>query len=410
MERIGADCQNLINDYLTWSNKTILKAVSKRWYTEYKNNLYITIREIALYDAELIPYIVEIGMKLPKYVHVWIIKNGSLEILEWLESNNYKISDANQYFAVENNSGCLGNIATERGDLKIMKWMYSKHCLSNYWTFILAARNGNLENMKWLKSIDYDANMVHRDTFDAAASNGNLENMKWLKSIGCPFGHFTLPNAAINGNLENMKWLVKEISSLADMNYKSMILEAAYNGNLENMKWLVERGCTLDSKVLYWAAENGNLENIKWLISKGCKFHDITFVASRSGNLDTMKWMLSIGCKIPEYFPRIDIKTGKLENMKWLKEIGCKFTIHTFRQAVEVGNLEVMKWLKKEGCLLNEKTFVGAAINGNLKNMEWLKSNNCPYNKALFLETNGNVETEYFISCRTFDWINNNLK
>jgi ankyrin repeat protein len=407
MDHIGADCQNLINDYLTSSNMTILKSVSKRWYTEYKNNLYITIREVALYDAELVPYLVEIGIKLPKYVHIWIIKNGSLEILEWLESNNYKILDAKQYFVDKNIFNSLANIATKKGDLKIMKWLYNKKCFANCGTFMVAVTNGNLENMKWLKSIGYGKS--NGAIFDDTALTGNLENMKWLKSIGCPFGRFTLQNTARNGNVESMKWL-KEIYPLEYVNYKSICEDAAYGGNLENMKWLVDQGCTFGSNALNFAAVNGNLENIKWLISKGCKFDKHKFIISESCNLDTMKLMLSMGCRIPYHLPYIHAKNGKLENIKWLIEIGCQLSGHTFKEAAELGNLEIMKWLKEEGCELNEKTFVGAAVNGNLKNMEWLKSNNCPYNKALFLEEKGNIEDGDPITRRTFDWINNNLK
>ena len=32
--------------------------------------------------------------------------------------------------------------------------------------------------------------------------NGNLENMKWLKSVGCPFNEWTVASAALCGNLE----------------------------------------------------------------------------------------------------------------------------------------------------------------------------------------------------------------
>ncbi len=58
----------------------------------------------------------------------------------------------------------------------------------NEWTFAFAARNGNLENMKWLKE-----NGFHNDTwtFGWAAENGNLENMKWLKENGLPYNEET---------------------------------------------------------------------------------------------------------------------------------------------------------------------------------------------------------------------------
>ncbi|KAJ3317390.1 hypothetical protein HDV06_001658, partial [Boothiomyces sp. JEL0866] len=37
-----------------------------------------------------------------------------------------------------------------------------------------------------------------------AARNGNLENMRWLKENNCPWGEETFGNAAEYGDLENM--------------------------------------------------------------------------------------------------------------------------------------------------------------------------------------------------------------
>ena len=80
---------------------------------------------------------------------------------------------------------------------------YVKKC-TEYNYIHIAAENGNLDNMKWLKEqgCPWD-----ESTFDYAAKNGNLENMKWLKEQGCPWDDDTFLFAAKNGNLENMKWL-----------------------------------------------------------------------------------------------------------------------------------------------------------------------------------------------------------
>ena len=84
------------------------------------------------------------------------------------------------------------------------------------------------------KNIKFASNI-----FTRAAKNGNLENMKWLKENGCPWNLWTFEYAALNGNLENMKWL-KENGCPWD---EQTFMRAAENGNLENMKWLKENGC-----------------------------------------------------------------------------------------------------------------------------------------------------------------------
>jgi hypothetical protein len=329
MNSIGPDCRKIISEYLTPSNRTILKQVSKEWYKEHKNYSNILIKEIAVHDAELIPHLVASDIRLPKEIHTWIIQSGSLPILKWLEENGYKIYDE-PYVAYQSNENTyhLADIATEKGDLNIMKWIHSKNCFHDYLTFSKASKNGNLENMKWLLSINFK---FDRETFDDAALNGNLENMKWLKSQGCFVSTRTLSYAALNGNLDNMKWL---LSNGCDPEY--------------------------DGSVFYQAIVNGNLENMKWLKEAGCRFDDFSFkTAARYGNLETMKW---------------------------LKEQGCEFYRGTFEAAAKNGNIKNMEWLKDQGCKFDSGTFEAAAENGNIENMEWLKANNCPYNKASLLQ------------------------
>ena len=76
--------------------------------------------------------------------------------------------------------------------------------LINTIIYTSSTKNGNLENMKWLKENRCSWNL---NTFNSAVENGNLKNMKWLKENGCLWNLYTFDSAAENGNLENMKWL-----------------------------------------------------------------------------------------------------------------------------------------------------------------------------------------------------------
>ncbi len=44
-------------------------------------------------------------------------------------------------------------------------------------------------------------------SFCYAVSYGNLENIKWLKSIGCTFDSLTYDYVVFNGNLTIINWL-----------------------------------------------------------------------------------------------------------------------------------------------------------------------------------------------------------
>jgi hypothetical protein len=41
------------------------------------------------------------------------------------------------------------------------------------------------------------------------AKNGNLDNMKWLLKNKFPYDTFTFTYATENGNLDNIKWLLE---------------------------------------------------------------------------------------------------------------------------------------------------------------------------------------------------------
>jgi len=71
---------------------------------------------------------------------------------------------------------------------------------------------------------------------EIAALNGNLVNMKWLKENNCPWGTWTFRNAAHNGNLDNMKWLKENNCPWDKLPFNNAAMDntfeaAARNGN-----------------------------------------------------------------------------------------------------------------------------------------------------------------------------------
>ena len=271
--------------------------------------------------------------------------------------------------------------AAKNGNIEVLKWLLDEGCDFEEHAFTMAAGTGNLEFMKWLLEVykclypdKEDCEPFTTHTFEMAAENGNIEVMKWLRDK-CNWDRFTIIRAAENGNLENMKWLVKEG---CDFNDYEIFSNAAKNGNLENMKWLKTEGFLWDvdpyhtesSGVFANAAMNGNLENMKWLLQGGCPwgFETETFDCA--------------------------VKNGNLENMKWLLREGCPWGSETFCHAALNGNLENMKWLLQEGCPWGPKTFGYAAKNGNLENMKWLLQEGCPWGSEDFYVEDDFIDME----------------
>ena len=86
-----------------------------------------------------------------------------------------------------------------------------------------------------------------------AATNGNLGMLKWLKKNGCHWDSYTFENAAAeHGSLENMIWLLKNAFPWNESTFSC----AAEHGSFENMDWLLKNGCPWDAEVFVGAVQH----------------------------------------------------------------------------------------------------------------------------------------------------------
>jgi len=116
------------------------------------------------------------------------IKNfcQSKNMLKWAIKNGYIMNVKTSYF-IEN--------------IEMMKY-YNK-------------KMDNLNNLSFIKkicscfdNIEDKKEKFNSATFRYAAKNGNLEIIKWLLKKGYKFDEMTLMCAVINGNIENIRWLL----------------------------------------------------------------------------------------------------------------------------------------------------------------------------------------------------------
>ena len=92
--------------------------------------------------------------------------------------------------------------------LELLKWIREeKQCECDEWTIDAAARQGNLEMVKYCV-----ANECPISTWACAyaAANGHLEILKYLREeVKAPWGWMTAANAAENGHLHILEYLVE---------------------------------------------------------------------------------------------------------------------------------------------------------------------------------------------------------
>ena len=126
---------------------------------------------------------------------------------------------------------------------------------------IRVAETNKLELLKWARE-EKKCKWDYR-TINVAARQGNMEMVKYCVANECPTGTETCACAAENGHLEVLKYLREEAKTPWD--YPTSAL-AAYQGHLHILEYLVERKFEkYDACACMLAARNGHLECLKYL-------------------------------------------------------------------------------------------------------------------------------------------------
>jgi len=126
--------------------------------------------------------------------------SGSVEMLEWLTSNNYPMDN------VSRSVGC----ATRCGHLEALKWahhigyLYSPDDLKNE-LYSLAGNVNCLEVLHWLR----DKRLLwSENACEGAAASGHLRALKWARANGCPWNESVCTEAAKHNALKTLQWTV----------------------------------------------------------------------------------------------------------------------------------------------------------------------------------------------------------
>jgi len=124
------------------------------------------------------------------------------------------------------------------------------------------------------------------------AKTNKLELLKWAREEKkCEWGAWTINAAARQGNLEMIKYCVANKCSISEY----ACARAAEYGHLECLKYLHEEvKAPWDSNTAAWAAQNGHLHILEYLVERKYEFqyvHGACCHAARYGHLDRLKFL-----------------------------------------------------------------------------------------------------------------------
>ncbi|CAL6384546.1 unnamed protein product [Bathycoccus prasinos] len=159
------------------------------------------------------------------------------------------------------------------------------------------AQTNKLELLKWAreeKKCEWD-----RWTINMAAKQGNLEMVKYCVANQCPKDEWACADAAPNGHLEVLKYLCEVAKAPWDWRIAAW---AAKNGHLHILEYLVERKYNkYNGDACMLAARNGHLNCLKYLheTAKAPWNSQAVFYAHEKNHPECVQYLLDNNCPLP---------------------------------------------------------------------------------------------------------------
>ena len=152
-------------------------------------------------------------------------------------------------------------LAAQYNHADVLRWALERGCEWSYDTYTHAAHYGNHHILR-----DWTAYTWGDMMCTQAARRGDLDGLKWLRSLPQPstWTAHTCAYAARNGHFEVLQWLRAQSPPCPWDEWAATL--AARTGRRGILSWLHEHGCPIaDAHVIHEAVENGYVTVLQWL-------------------------------------------------------------------------------------------------------------------------------------------------
>ena len=176
------------------------------------------------------------------------------------------------------------------------KSLWPWHWNETYFCYQVAGTN-KLELLKWARE-EKKCRWDYR-TINAAARQGNLEMVKYCVANECPIDENACANAAANGQLECLKYLREEVKAPWDL---LTAIWAARYGHLHILGYLVKRKYDqFKPRACENAAEFGHLDCLKYLheTAKAPWNSQAIRKARKNKHTECLTYLLDKNCPLP---------------------------------------------------------------------------------------------------------------
>lgn len=180
---------------------------------------------------------------------------GNVELLEWLVMNGCPIDYDRCAYS-----------ASETGSLGILQWLNTNGYKITPPLPAINASHGHLEVLQWMKE-EVVCKWDEQQICSAAARGGQWEVIKWAMENGCTPNEKSCEQAVYGEHFEVLQWLRNN-----GCPWDKHTSRAAAQKSFEIFKWVVEAGCEVDEGICSVALSSGREENALWARSRGMKW------------------------------------------------------------------------------------------------------------------------------------------
>jgi len=238
--------------------------------------------------------------------------------------------------------------AAERGDIKTMALVLDKcrdtsYIKSNYKPYALAAENGDVDMIMWLRARGFHG---FHTVQSIATKHSHLHVLDYLLSIervSCG----VLVYAAKLGHIDVLQWCKR--NGVGDKSWG--LNEAAVCGRTDAFRWLLENGWTPDDDTLNKAAEGGNVEILALTFTlRPIMTKTLCTIAATEGHTSVMQWAVSHSCPWDEQkCQRLAIAFGRLDTLQFILSVATILLSDICDYATSHSQWHILEWLLDNG-------------------------------------------------------------
>ena len=242
-------------------------------------------------NAYIFPYFILRGIE-NRSIEDNLLQSCKFGMIRWLEFFHDK-------FSIDFECESYSNLylkAVKNGHLDILEYLYKYNCPIHKDSCFYAADNGFIDCLKFVHKNGCE---LDKEVFDISITREHLGICDYLLEHNCPIDQISLCQIIVDNNMkDSLDYILKNnlIEDIYDIAINSITV-----GSLECLKVLHNNGLKLSYEFIEQSAEYGSLDCMKYLHKNGCKLNEslctkAIYYANCEGDFTMLYYLIAYKC------------------------------------------------------------------------------------------------------------------